>query len=315
MSGPKLVFVISQPRSGSTLLQTLVSNHPEVNSFSESWLLLPFLGLFQTGLHSSQYNSSLAFQAIQEFYEHHGGMDNFKRDLSIFLEGQFKKTADVNTKYILEKTPRYYEILSLIPEFFPQSRMIVLRRNPLAVLNSIIKTWDITSPFELYEYRRDILLAPFLIRDFMRDNPISSHLLELTYEDLLADVEGVIRGVYEWLDLDFDSAYLDPSFNSKLRGSMGDQSGKGSSKIYVKDENNWMAMLEDKKWNKFVRGYIDYLGEELGKEFGINHQMGKKTGAFNSFVKFCDLDIPKYSLAPYRFFQIIKLKLLYRLLR
>ena len=38
--GHDLIFIISQPRSGSTLLQRVLAGHPDVATSAETWLML-----------------------------------------------------------------------------------------------------------------------------------------------------------------------------------------------------------------------------------------------------------------------------------
>ena len=38
--GDNLIFIISQPRSGSTLLQRMLSGHADIKSAAETWLML-----------------------------------------------------------------------------------------------------------------------------------------------------------------------------------------------------------------------------------------------------------------------------------
>ena len=41
MEGKKIIFLISLPRSGSTLLQKMLTVSPEIYSVAEPWLMLP----------------------------------------------------------------------------------------------------------------------------------------------------------------------------------------------------------------------------------------------------------------------------------
>ena len=62
--GEGLIFIISQPRAGSTLLQRMLSGHPDIATAAEPWLLLhPLYGLRQHGI-QAEYNSQWAFKAV-----------------------------------------------------------------------------------------------------------------------------------------------------------------------------------------------------------------------------------------------------------
>ncbi len=67
MKSDNLIFIVSQPRSGSTLLQGIISNNDYVNTTSEPWLLLPFLNLFDSSLVEAKYNQKLAVTGVFNF--------------------------------------------------------------------------------------------------------------------------------------------------------------------------------------------------------------------------------------------------------
>jgi hypothetical protein len=68
-SDEDLVFIISLPRSGSTLLQRILATRADFVTLSESWLLLPQIGLlFDEGIYA-EYNQKLAITAITEFMQ------------------------------------------------------------------------------------------------------------------------------------------------------------------------------------------------------------------------------------------------------
>ncbi|MBT8101022.1 MAG: sulfotransferase, partial [Gammaproteobacteria bacterium] len=49
------VFLLSLPRSGSTLLQRMLMTHPAISSVPEPWLLLPIFYPRRTSGHSAEY--------------------------------------------------------------------------------------------------------------------------------------------------------------------------------------------------------------------------------------------------------------------
>jgi len=58
--GKNLIFLISQPRSGSTLLQKILNTHSQIISASEPWIMLnPVYALRSSGI-KAEYNSKIA---------------------------------------------------------------------------------------------------------------------------------------------------------------------------------------------------------------------------------------------------------------
>ena len=65
--GEDLIFIISQPRSGSTLLQRILAGHPEIQTSAETWLLLHPTYAFRTSGIDTDYDSRFAAQGVEEF--------------------------------------------------------------------------------------------------------------------------------------------------------------------------------------------------------------------------------------------------------
>ena len=162
MTDKNLIFLISQPRSGSTLTQKIMGSHSAIYTRSEPWIMLnPLYTLKKDGVFT-EYNKSLEYKANQDFIENlpHGGRDNYiqhlhKMYLSLYSEYLKKEKKSV----FLDKTPRYYLIINELIEVFPEAKYILLIRNPLAVLGSIINSWTKEDWHKLSQYKIDLIEA------------------------------------------------------------------------------------------------------------------------------------------------------------
>ena len=165
MVDKNLIFLISQPRSGSTLLQKILGNHKDIETVGEPWILLPglinnFSGNIQSNI--TPFGSYTANKAISYFEKEIENREkNHKNALkSYYLEKYKGVLGKKNSRYFLDKTPRYYYIIEEIRELFPGAKIIILLRNPIAVLNSIINTWTKSNYLKLGLFKDDLLLAP-----------------------------------------------------------------------------------------------------------------------------------------------------------
>ena len=62
-----LIFIVSQPRAGSTLLQSLLAGCEGVHTTAEPWLMLhPLYARRETG-HTADYDATLAARALDDF--------------------------------------------------------------------------------------------------------------------------------------------------------------------------------------------------------------------------------------------------------
>lgn len=289
MKDKNLIIIASQPRSGSTLLQALLSNNELVGTVSEPWLLLPFLGYNDPHLTTANYDSELALSGINDFKSKIGPL-GFDKDLSEFLLTQYKKVQKNKEIYVLDKTPRYYEILNEILKYFPNCKIIILKRNPLAVINSIINTWNVNTVNGMLVHHRDILNAPFLLQDFsdkQKDNP---NVYELLYEDLVSSPEVIVKDIYNFIDIPFNESILNYNKNEKYKGLMGDPKGVKNKKSPSKSSLfEWEALQTDDYWSDFIAGYSNWLGKDFFKTYGnskflIENIKFKDSKKFNAYL-------------------------------
>jgi hypothetical protein len=302
MTDKNLIIIASQPRSGSTLLQALLSNNDTVGTVSEPWLLLPFLSTARTDLIRSGFNSEFANIGLNDF-QSKIGTKGFKEDLSQFLLSQYSKILKNDENYILDKTPRYYEILDEIIEYFPNAKIIILKRNPIAVLYSIIKTWNTNSLKSLLEYKRDLLEAPFLLHKFSEKQVHNKNVRTVHYEAIVNNPLVEIKKLYNWLDIPFKPERLNYGDNKKYKGLLGDPTGVKSHNLPNKDSlYKWKAIYNNKEWNSLANGYAQYLKKDFLDAYGnykdIKYQ---ETKLFNRYLEmskwdFDEVKIPKLKL-------------------
>ena len=281
-----LLFIASQPRSGSTLLQSLLSNNNFVSTTSEPWLLLPFISYNRPDLQKGVFNSNLAKIGIEDYINKFSLNNYFKEEIQKFIDRLYEPLSGESTKYILDKTPRYYEILDSIVEIFPDAKVIVLKRNPLDVLKSIISTWDVENFPQLSFYSRDILKAPFLMQQFIEKNKTNDNVREVLYENLTKSPEDEIAKLYKWLDIEFDSSVLDYKKNNKTEGVMGDKVGVYKYDKVINHQGNRKELLDKSSfWKAFFQGYTAYLGADFLCKYGdYLGETVKKTKVFKDFL-------------------------------
>ncbi len=84
----QLVFLISQPRAGSTLLQRMIAAHPAVHTQSEPWIMLHPMHAFKPENILAPYKSEIYADATKDFIESlPGGIDTYKKKLGRHIRG------------------------------------------------------------------------------------------------------------------------------------------------------------------------------------------------------------------------------------
>ena len=176
----QLIFLISQPRSGSTLIQKLLGAHSNIYTRSEPWLMMNSLyGLKDSGIYA-EYNVEIEQAAFNSFIDDlPEGKNTYIRELrKMSLELYSYYLSGTNETFFLDKTPRYYLVINELLDVFPQARFIFLIRNPLAVLGSIINTWSKQNWFDLSSSKYDLIKAIdeiIKIIDCQQDNFLFVH--------------------------------------------------------------------------------------------------------------------------------------------
>lgn len=262
-------FIISQPRAGSTLLQRLLATHPQIQTIGEPWLAIPFVyALREKGVSSEYIHVSLA-QGFGEFVSKlPGGRADYFREVRAMLERMQQKISAPGKTYFLDKTPRYHLILDELAEIFPDAKFIVLWRNPLAVVASILNTWQ-KGRFDLRYYEQDIFRGPLNILNFVEKRAPS--ICELRYEDLVARPDENIRRVTEFLELPPLSSVVLPEKDPLKEARLGDKTGihrfQGISAAPAEEWKGAFASPLRKFWAK---RYLEFLGAEPLKKMGYS---------------------------------------------
>ncbi len=271
ISDKNLIFLISQPRAGSTLLQVMLAGHPEIATTSEPWIALhPIFALKDEGI-IAVYGEELARNALQDFLSQSGvNTDFYKARLGEFLLSLYAQAASFQDKrYFLDKTPRYYHIIPELMELFPEARFIVLLRNPLDVLDSILKAWIRNDILELGTFREDLLVAPRRLMASLKEHP--SRCFMVRYEELVSDPEQVLKGVCGFLGLSYADGMLDYGERLDTKWRLGDTTGLHRSfRPNTGSIDKWKRGFDTPQKRHLAVSYLDALGKELFSEMGYD---------------------------------------------
>ncbi len=263
-----IIFIFSLPRSGSTLLQKILMSHSKIDSVSEPWILLPFLYTLKPEGVFTEYDAGTCYRAIQDFISN---MPNKEQDyinaIRSFAISLYDKICDPNARYFLDKTPRYYLIIQLIADLFPNAKFIFLFRNPLEVLASIIKTWG-KGKFKIYHSYLDLYEGPKLLAQGYRQ--FKERSLKIRYNDLVISPEATLRKIFEYLELEYKVDVINYFSKIKLKGRMGDPYNYRYIKIEKKSLENWKKILCFRFRRFFAKRYLKYLGESIHNTFGFD---------------------------------------------
>jgi tetratricopeptide (TPR) repeat protein len=184
------VFILGMPRSGTTLVEQILSSHPQVAAGGE----LAFWGDQAVGFRmdvAGSINPAWARKAAQDYRELLNGISSIARRVT-------------------DKRPQNFHFIALIHAVFPRARIIHCRRHAVDTCLSIYFQ-NFSRPID-FAYDRGDLLSCY--RQYLRlmahwRNTLPAEVFhEVQYEELVADRERLTRKMIEFCGLDWDDACL-----------------------------------------------------------------------------------------------------------
>lgn len=255
------VFIFCLPRSGSTLLQRLISSHTDISTVSEPWVLLPFLyPLKEDGIYSEYYHSHMHC-ALDDFIKNlPNNEEDYLKAVNLAAMELYRQAADDSAVYFLDKTPRYHLICDDIIKMFPEGKFIFLWRNPLAIASSIIETWG-KGKWNLFNYKIDTYDGiDNLTRSYKKNRGIS---LSVNYESFITDMDSELRKIFKYLELEYEDDIVEKYRRVILSGVMGDPSGINKySKVSEQPLGKWKNNLNNHFRKSWCKSYIKWIGDD-----------------------------------------------------
>jgi hypothetical protein len=255
------LFLLSLPRSGSTLMQRMLAVHDEISTAPEPWLLLPQIYALRERGAFADYGQVPASRAIREFAQRlPKGEDDYLAELRAFVLRLYGKASEGRGSYFLDKTPRYYFIVDDLFRLFPDGKFVFLWRNPLAVVASIVETWG-KGRWNLERWRHDLFDGPSSLVDGFERHAGRAHALR--FEDLVSDPDGSLRPLFEYLELPYDPAVAASFSSVRLDARMGDKRGSGLYGALSTDPlEKWKGVVSSPVRKRWCRRYLRHIGRK-----------------------------------------------------
>lgn len=218
-----LVFVISPPRAGSTLLQRMMGAHSEIFTHPEPHLITPIAHLGVYGnVDKAPYDHINAAEATKAFIE---GLPRGEQDYldalrayTDTLYGRMLSTSE--SSYFLDKTPANALVLPFLQRLYPDAKYVVLTRHPLAVFSSYANSffdgdWQAARAFNPILERYVPAMATFL-----RNRPVP--LLHVAYEDLVTEPAPQLERIFAYMGLEHDPDVVEYGKAGPVKKGLGD---------------------------------------------------------------------------------------------
>ena len=220
-----LIFIVGMPRSGSSLIEQVLSSHKSVFGGGE----IPYI-------------QEIANKIISEKKIDASLMDNYRNDyLSLISE------LNDSSSFFTDKELLNFYNIGLILSLFPKARIINCTRDPLDNCWSIYKNYfpiktqfvndfkDIAKFYKLY-----LNTMNFWQKEFPKN------IFNLKYETLVENPKNQIEKILYFCDLEWDENVMSHHKSSRIIRTLSfDQANKPISKKVSNTIKNYKSMIGD----------------------------------------------------------------------
>jgi tetratricopeptide (TPR) repeat protein len=190
------IFIVGMPRSGSTLIEQILSSHPQIEGTRE----LAYMGNIarHLGYGRGDYLEQMAALDAEQ-----------SRSLAATYLDDSRAERRTERPFFIDKMPNNWLYLPLIQLLLPNARIIDARRHPLACGVSNFK--QVYSRGQCFSYDLANIghyYAAYVTMMAHIDDVLPGRVHRLFHEALVDDPEREIRRLLEHLELPFDPACL-----------------------------------------------------------------------------------------------------------
>ena len=217
--GDENFFIIGSPRSGTTLLESIVTANDKIFSGGE---LTSAKHLIEKYMGSNNKNINVFIKEFRDTYVNR----------TRFIKGHFR--------FIVDKMPENFLYLGILTKLLPRSKILRILRNPWDIAISLYKQrYIINVPYSSSFFNIGVFLANFEAVNSYWDRALNNHsnVFTLKYEELVTNQQHYKEQIYQFLDLEvgaFDEQKRDSFFSSTA--SIRQVSGEIHKKSLNKNE-------------------------------------------------------------------------------
>lgn len=226
------IFIIGMPRSGTTLVEQIISSHSMVTGLGELPFVLQFGYPVTTGL-----------------------LDSSEESLTKFRNDYLEKLESLRDKNLIitDKMPQNFLYVGLITACFPEAKILHVKRDPAAVCWANYKQWFKSENLGYSYSLEDIVEYYKLYNDLMEfwNKALKNKIYEVDYETLTINQESEIKKLIKYLELNWEESCLSPEKNERNVSTASNIQIR--NKIFKGSSQKW------KKYKPFLDGVLDNL--------------------------------------------------------
>lgn len=204
------LFIVGVPRSGTTLLATILDQHTKIH-VDKNALALRICRIFKKSQKQSPLDQEKKYiidllkkdSRLVKYFS----LNQHKKNESIiqFINIQLKNIAKSNNKEIyVDKSPDAVEELEYLLSIFPSTKILALNRDPRANIKSLIQRQYLTlelASLKWREYNQKLLAIQKWIGD--------ERFIFIPYEGLVEHPKSTIKKVCDFLNIEFEESMVE----------------------------------------------------------------------------------------------------------
>lgn len=242
ISGP--LFIVGAPRSGTSLLRNLIRACNGVYLPPDETQFIP--GLL------ARLEATRSSEKIARFLERTAFSGNMRRRGLWPTQKELRQLLDSPNPCVMltalmtffaekdghqsfriwgDKTPRYVFFLDEFRRFFPGMRVIFVLRDPRDAVLSMRDAWGRSLTRGSIEWRDAALIA----QAWLQEQPAADAIM-IRYEALVAHPAATMRGIADWLSVEFKHEALEEYIGEERWGAVKEVGVSGTSVGRYRDE-------------------------------------------------------------------------------
>ena len=232
------IFVIGMPRSGTTLIEQIIASHPQVHGAGElqtlNDIILTVRGANGDTTPYPQFVPALDDSALRQI------ADRYVAELRALAV----KNGQINSAFVTDKMPSNYFFVGLIHLALPNAKIVHTVRDPVDTCVSCFSklfSGEQTYTYDLGELGRYYRRYEQLMGHWHRVLP-TNRILDVCYEDVVADLEAQARRVIGYCGLPWDDGCL--SFHKTDRPIRTASATQVRQPIYKNAVGRWRVYEE-----------------------------------------------------------------------
>ncbi len=196
------IFVMGFPRSGTTLVEAMLSAHPALVGTDEAPLVSELIGMAQ-GMTGVPYPDALTRLTEAHISSMH---EAYRRGAAAHIQ-----PLKLDGHRLVDKLPLNVPNLPAIRRVFPDAPVVLVRRDPRdAIVSCLMQHFQPGQAIAAFDTPEELARLHLAIDELWCDcvDRLGLNTMEIRYEDLVSEPEPHMRRLFAFIGVDWDDCVL-----------------------------------------------------------------------------------------------------------